>query len=122
MMRRAVMMIAFILFSLPVRAEEARFFRDLSDIPLMSGLYEADGARIVFDKPEGRIIETSALSETENISQIKGFYESALPQLGWRRLADEGVSQVYVRQGERLLLGFESREGLAIVKLTVSPG
>jgi hypothetical protein len=113
---RRVIFMALVLFSVAAMAGEPRFFTELSDIPLMPGLYELTGKTVVFDKPEGRIVESSAVSETENANQIKGFYDSVLPQLGWVRQGDS-----YVRRDETLRLSLDSGPALTVLKITVFP-
>jgi hypothetical protein len=110
----AVLMIGF---PFAGRAEETRFFSLLSDIPLMPELYEVTKDSMSFDKPEGRIVEAVAASETQNINQIRAFYESTLPQLGWTAKGPYS----YVREGETLSLRLESRGTLNIVHLSLSP-
>lgn len=112
-----LLLILLILAAAPAGASEQLFFSDLSDIPLMQGLYEVTDKAVIFDKPEGRIVEAVAVSESENVSNIKAFYDSALPQLGWVREA-EGL---FVRPGEglRVVCGAEGK--LSTVRLTVFP-
>ncbi|MDB5490940.1 MAG: hypothetical protein JWO78_789 [Micavibrio sp.] len=98
-------------------AEESRFFSTLSDIPLMPGLYEVTRDSLSFDKAEGRIVETAAASETLNAGQIRDFYASSLPQLGW---AANG-KDAYTRNGEILTLRLESKGALNVVHLSLSP-
>lgn len=120
-MLRILFIMLFLVFSSPAGAEEPRFFSELSDIPLMPGLFELADDTVVFDKPEGRIVESSAASETENINQIKAFYDSALPQLGWVRVSGPEGEPSYIRQDEALRLRLETKQGVNIVKLMVSP-
>ena len=114
-LRRGAFMI-LVLASTAAMAGESRFFSELNDIPLMPGLYELIEKTIVFDKPEGRIVESSAVSETENANKIKEFYDSILPQLGW---APQGDS--YIRQDEILRLSVDSGSSVSVLKITVSP-
>lgn len=116
-MRNRLFLAFLSLIPLMAIAGEPQFFSELSDIPLMPGLYELADETVVFDKPEGRIVETAAVSETENINKIKEFYDSTLPQLGWERLG----SSDYIRQEEVLHMQTETRQGLNVVKLMVSP-
>ena len=114
---RMLAFLALALFSTVSLAETPRFFTELSDIPLMPGLYELTDKTTVFDKPEGRIVESSAVSETENASKIRAFYNSALPQLGWVRQGED----TYIRGEEVLRLGTDSGPVLTVLKITVFP-
>lgn len=113
---RALYAASIILSSGASLAGEVRFFSELSDIPLMPGLYELTEKTVIFDKPEGRIVESSAVSETENTINIKEFYDSSLPQLGWIRQGDS-----YVRGDEILNLAVGAESGVSVLKITVSP-
>lgn len=116
------------LFPALTRAEEPRFFTEMNDIPLMPGLYELTGETMVFDKPEGRIIESSAVGESAvspiNASQIKAFYAASLPQLGWisaPEQAGRGWTDSYVRESEILRFRVDSKDSLNILRMQVSP-
>lgn len=109
--------LALILLASPAGAEEAQFFSQLRDIPLMPGLYELPEDSLSFDKPEGRIVEAAAASETRSAGEIRAFYDSTLPELGWRSAGDNS----YVREDEKLILRPESRGKLNILRLSLSP-
>ena len=85
--------------TLPPRAEDAAagFLGGVEDLPLMAGLTEVTEARMVFDKPAGRIVEAFAVGQLEP-EAVRVFYRQALPQLGWARL--EGLR--FEREGEIL--------------------
>ena len=117
MMKFWLLVCGMCLLSASVLAEEPRFFSQLTDIPVMPGLYELADQAVVFDKPEGRIVTVMAVSETENVNDINAFYNTALPQLGWTRVRDG----VFARQDETLLVGVEAENALSVVKLMVSP-
>lgn len=81
---------------------DATFFSSLEDIPLMPGLSELPGHGMVFDKPEGRIVEALALTEGLPHKDILVYYGGTLPQLGWGRVSDTR----FFREGEVLEIGF----------------
>lgn len=102
------------------RADEGgdvRFFEALGDVPLMPGLAEAPDESIVFDQPGGRIAESAGVSSSLELSDITGFYGRVLPQMGWVPVA-EGV---FARGGESLTMRVESKDGLRVVRFSVSP-
>ena len=47
-----------------------------------------DEAALIFDKPQGRIVEMAAIADNEKgqISRaaVEAFYRASLPNLGWR--------------------------------------
>lgn len=93
-------------------AQTDESLEDLAGIPVMSGLQEMPLERIVFDKPEGRIIH-AALAGAADIDAAVEFYRESLGQLGW------GVDGDTAAGGDRVLLF--SRDG-EILTLTFSPG
>ncbi len=88
------------------------------DVPLMPGLAADDAASLVFDKPQGRIVEAAASGPVTRHAVV-AFYEESLPQLGWRRTA--GATKSFERDGERLSLDFDGRDGNLQVAFTLAP-
>lgn len=113
-----ILLILLLFVSISVAgAAQARFFTELNDIPLMPGLYELAEETVVFDKAEGRIVETAAVSETVKSNEIKAFYSATLPQLGWVRVGPD----IFQRQGEKLTLRLETRGNIEVLKLSLTP-
>lgn len=84
------------------------FLSAMPDMPLAAGLAELEDGALVFDKPEGRIVQVTALRDsaaaTQNEPQdIARFYRRALPNLGWLIGAPEtGGRLTFTRKGETL--------------------
>ncbi|MCB9990525.1 MAG: hypothetical protein H6867_03975 [Rhodospirillales bacterium] len=93
------------------------FFQSLNDVPLMPGLYEMLDESVIFDKPEGRIIESMAAGQGLAGQDIEQFYQQALPQFGWNRVG----ADTYIRQGETLTLHVENQGDYKIVRFMVAP-
>jgi hypothetical protein len=95
------------------------FFTTLNDVPLMAGLTELPDETLIFDKPEGRIVETAAVTDRTGPSaaDIEAFYAQTLPHLGWRQVA----KGQYLRQNEVLRLDVETGDGSRHVMVTVMP-
>ena len=68
------------------RADDVGFVGDFDDLPLAAGLVEIVGAGVVFDTPEGRIIERYANGNAD-AEAVADFYTETLPALGWQSLA-----------------------------------
>lgn len=101
-----------------VHAEETtRFFSSLPDMPLMEGLTELEDQTIIFDKPEGRIVESVALMDHQSPGDVLQYYKDTLPQLGWARIGD----QVYKREQEFLTLTAEAGQGGHFLRLRIAP-
>lgn len=95
----------------------ATFFYALNDIPLVPGARELPDEGVSFDKPEGRIMGATAISEIQTPEQIRSFYSRALPPLGWVSQPDGS----YARETERLRLNVEAHEGVSVIRLQVEP-
>ncbi|MFP4312951.1 MAG: hypothetical protein ACLFR0_01380 [Alphaproteobacteria bacterium] len=94
-------------------AMRAEFLEALPDVPRMDGMREMEDFILVFDKPEGRIIETLVHTENISVQEIKNYYAQTLPQLGWHKTE----SDEFVREEEKLSMHYEKD----FVKITVSP-
>ncbi len=83
----------------------------------MPGLVEVEEQAVVFDKPEGRIIESVAVTGPLARADIAAYYAQALPQLGWTGAG----ADTYIRQNERLILSFENHGGQDFIRFMVKP-
>jgi hypothetical protein len=97
-------------------ATAAEFVDGTEDLPLMPGLKPVKGSSLVFDKPEGRIVEAQAQGN-ESRNDVRRFYTDSLPQLGWK---PTGTDQ-WQRDAERLKLDFRGQDGHLTVGFTLSP-
>lgn len=93
------------------------FFQYMNDIPLMDGLYESTEETMVFEKAEGRIVKTTALSKTLKKDSIVKFYAIALPQLGWHATGEN----TYLRQDEQITIRFAEDSEYTLVYFTLEP-
>lgn len=92
------------------------FLEGLDDLPLTPGLREIKDAGVVFDKPEGRIVEAFAEGDLSE-AKVRSFYAETLPELGWRA---EGAGR-YRREGELLSIGFRATGKGLTVRFFLSP-
>jgi hypothetical protein len=97
-------------------AAQAVFFSDVEDLPLMSGLREIVDEGMVFDKPEGRIVEAIAIG-TVSGEAIAAFYNATLPELGWEQIG----SDTFSRSGEVLQYRLGVVEGETSVRFSIAP-
>lgn len=93
------------------------FFHSIPDVPIMPGLRELPDQTVMFDKAQGRIVESVAIIESQFNEEVRVYYEDALPQLGWKRI-DSGH---YERAEERLQIGFEQIEDERFMRIRVAP-
>ncbi len=99
-------------------AAQERFFAGLEDLPLMAGLDEVADLGLIYDKPEGRIVEAYARGPVAQARVIE-FYAETLPQLGW---AAQSKSQ-YSRESEILTIRFPQPAGddALLVRFSIAP-
>lgn len=105
--------------------QSAVYVPGTEDVPLMPGLSSDDGASLVFDKPQGRIVEAAARGPVTRRA-VMAFYDESLPQLGWRQTAAKATggspdTKSFERDGERLSLDFDGRDGNLQVAFTLAP-
>lgn len=105
----------FALAPVPAIGDTA-FLTGVEDLPLMPGLAEVPGAAVVFDAPQGRIVETYAAGAVST-DDVLAFYGQTLPQLGWRAA---GPAE-YRREGERLTLDVTPGAAETTVRFTLAP-
>ena len=98
------------------RPESARYVAGVADLPLMPGLDEMKESGLIFDKPGGRIVEAYAAGAVTRTS-VLSFYDTTLPELGWRRDRSGG----YLREGERLQLTLTEAAGGVTVQFRLFP-
>src|SRR6266849_5115041 len=92
------------------------FVAGTEDIPLMPGLRNQESTLVVFDKPQGRIVEIEARGKVTRAAAEK-FYAASLPPLGW--VAD-GTHR-WSREGEGLALDIKGPDGDLRVGFSLSP-
>lgn len=109
-----------ILFVAEALADEPAYLSSVTDLPLPPGMTEDVEAGLVFDKPEGRIVEALARGAIEK-SDVAGFYRAALPELGWRKLADDASASRWQRGDEILRVDIVDGGDPLVVRFSIAP-
>ncbi len=116
-----VLMILAMVGTIPLKvsfaAENQVYLHYLPDVPLQEGTSELVDEAVLFDKAEGRIIESVVDAGKTPEKQALNYYSEALPALGWTP-AGGGV---FVRNGEQLIVKWEKVPTGAILRLSLSP-
>lgn len=97
--------------------ESAVYLPGTEDVPLMPGLAPAPDGMLVFDQPQGRIVEVTTSGPVRR-RDVLSFYRESLPELGW---AAHGKHD-FERAGERLSLDIAGRDGHLTVAFSLVPG
>ncbi|MBA4211312.1 MAG: hypothetical protein C0454_17445 [Parvibaculum sp.] len=105
-------------------AAQSAYLDAMEDMPLMDGLAET-GESVVFDKPSGRILRSTAQGDVAPES-VEAFYAETLPQLGWTRADEyeregEGRHLVFTREGEQLDIQILPQAGGSEVRFSIEP-
>ena len=117
MLRRLAFLLALLALLAPTGAAlAAEFVAGTEDLPLMPGLATVAGSSLVFDKPQGRIVEAQATGKVKR-RDVQSFYGATLPQLGWTAAG----TNAWQREGERLRLDFHGRDGDLTIGFSLSP-
>ena len=80
--KKPVYELAGFLCGLVMTAASAAFLSAVPEIPLAPGMQENVESTLIFDKPEGRIIASEALTD-RTTDEILSYYRMVLPNLGW---------------------------------------
>lgn len=96
------------------------FLPGFPDVPLMQGLDVDEGGTVVFDKPDGRILEASAAGPVA-ASDLVSYYVAALPALGWREGGARPHRLQFRREGELLQIEFAPRGSFLAVRFFLAP-
>jgi hypothetical protein len=118
-MRRRNLLLSLLLAPAFYKAGVARadeFVPGTEDLPLMQGLVPVAGSSLVFDKPEGRIVEAQATGKLARADVVR-FYAQTLPQLGWSAAGTD----LWRRESERLRIEYRGPDGNLTVGFTLSP-
>lgn len=107
--------ISLVLAAVPAGAESA-YLADIDDLPLAGGLVEDPAARVVFDKPAGRIVEAVARGPV-TADAVREFYAQTLPALGWQA-APGGT---WVRGEEQLKIEIGPAGPPVAVRFSIAP-
>lgn len=114
----AALVIPWFLSLTPIMGHaEDGFLPGVEDLPLMPELRELPEARLIFDKPDGRLVQAMASGDISPAALWR-FYDETLPQLGWHRRARGH----FVRDGEELHISAKKSGETLMVRFAIAPG
>ena len=115
MTRFVLVVVLLLLGAMPAWAQQ--FVPGTEDLPLMKELALVKGTDLVFDKPEGRIVEATMRGKATRKS-VESFYAATLPQLGWKPATS---ADTWTREAETLHIDYSGRDGDLWVTFTLLP-
>ncbi len=104
-------------FASPSEGQKQAYFSVLPDIPLMPRMQEIEGQSFIFDKSEGRVVESVGFLSASSPEKVLDFYREALKTLGWKPLNTNGFS----RNDEQITLKIEEVPKGIVVRFRLSP-
>ena len=104
----------FFLLSFLVFAED--FIYGLDDIPVYKNMRYVENSNVLFDKIDGRFVSSEMVGKYE-IKEIKTFYNSVLPNLGWKKVKEN----IFERDTEFLEIKLESTGSLSSAQFSIYP-
>ncbi len=107
------LLIVLLFFSVSALADYSAV---IDDLPLMPQMRERPDETLVFDKPNGRIVEINA-EVPGSAAIVMDFYRTALPPLGWKALPNNK----FLRDHEVLEITVEPQGGSSLVRFNLTP-
>jgi len=84
---RGLCIVLILTLGLGAPAWAIEYFSEIADLPVADGLTEQKEKSTVFDAPLGRIITAYATGAVD-ADDVRSFYNSALPPLGWEKTGE----------------------------------
>ncbi|MAZ07216.1 MAG: hypothetical protein CMM99_01940 [Rickettsiales bacterium] len=104
------------LFLLSFLFSSDKFVYGLEDIPLYKNMNNNEESLVLFDSINGRIVSTK-ITGSENLNEIKEFYQHILPNLGWNKTK----RNLFIRGDEVLEIIYYKSKGESSVEFNISP-
>jgi hypothetical protein len=101
-----------------VRANEAIPY--INDIPIMPQFKYVSDSLLIFDKPQGQIVEATILCEDScpSNTNIQNFYSDSLSNLGWSNSSQS--SNRYYSNNRQLSFTIQNDNGASIITFTMT--
>ncbi|MBV6631651.1 MAG: hypothetical protein KI792_01315 [Alphaproteobacteria bacterium] len=114
--RHTIAALAITLMALPGLAHALDYVEGFDALPLMPGLAPSAAGSLIFDKPDGRILEAVLIGQV-SASDTFSYYEPTLRSLGWEAVDESGAERHYRRGVENLQLLYQEGAGTAPAQL-----
>lgn len=98
----------------------AAFVEGLEDFPIPDGLEQIENAGLNFGNEDIRLVETYMKSASMRFAEVVDFYQTTLPQLGWKIIKKHSDRIVFERESEIAEIKRESTNPLIVCLLLKS--
>ena len=100
-----------------INAQNQAYFSALPDIPMPLGVQEIESESIVFDKPEGRFIQSVGFLSGITKESCAKIYKNVIENLGW----SQSESIAFVGYSEVLQLKINEIQGEVLLTSELAP-
>ena len=94
----------------------SEFVYGLEEIPVYKEMEYVDESNVLFDKVNGRFVSSEIIGDY-NVKEIKSYYSSVLPNLGWLRINES----LFQRGKEFLEISVFKEKSMSKVKFSIFP-
>ncbi len=116
-MKKLIIFILFVLFSLNKDLYSENFIHGLEDIPIYKNMKYLEDSLVLFDKIEGRYVSSEIYGFYKKTEVIE-FYDQILPNLGWVKIK----FNVFERGNETLEIKISEESNKTSAVFKIYPG
>ena len=106
----------FLLFNTCIQVSASEFVYGLEEIPVYKEMEYVDESNVLFDKINGRFVSSEIIGDY-NVQEIKSYYSSVLPNLGWHKINES----LFERGREYLEISVLEENLVSKVKFSIFP-
>ena len=106
----------FLIQSICFEVLASEFVYGLEEIPVYKEMEYVDESNVLFDKINGRFVSSEIIGDY-NAKEIKSYYSSVLPNLGWLRVNES----LFERGKEYLEISVFEENSMSKVKFSIFP-
>jgi len=99
-----------------IQVSASEFVYGLEEIPVYKEMEYVDESNVLFDKINGRFVSSEIIGDY-NIQEIKLYYSSVLPNLGWYKINES----LFERGEEYLEISVLEENSMSKVKFSIFP-
>ena len=113
---KSLIFLNFTIFLISSLVTAGDFVYGLDDIPVYKDMTYVENSNVLFDKINGRFVSSEMIGNYK-INDIKEFYTSVLPNLGWEKVNEN----LFQRGGEFLEIELKSDDDLSKIIFSIYP-